>query len=212
MIRLLLKHEKERLIRKAELPKTSDNIRWLRFIVYGYAIGCLGGLVVFASDLMRSPTVSTINILSISYFFLFFFAIFYHTITQKSFENEEKQKEVAIPGIEMLDLMNKIDQIVMEKKMFLEPDLNLQKLASVLQEKDRNISQAINTVKKRNVNDYINSFRIEFACNLLLTNKEKPIFEVMYKSGFSTKAAFNLAFKKMTGETPTQYKSGKVNN
>jgi len=77
-----------------------------------------------------------------------------------------------------------------------------------LNEKERNISQAINTIQQRNLNDYINSLRIEHACRLLLEKKEKPVFEVMYESGFNTKGAFNLAFKKTTGKTPTQYREG----
>ena len=83
----------------------------------------------------------------------------------------------------------------------------LQQIAEGLNEKERNISQAINTIEKRNVNDYINNFRIEHACTLLLGDKDKPVFEVMYESGFSTKGAFNLAFKRVTGKTPTQYRS-----
>jgi YesN/AraC family two-component response regulator len=92
--------------------------------------------------------------------------------------------------------------------MYLEPELTLQQIASALNEKERNISQAINSIQHRNLNDYINSLRIEHACQLLQANKERPIFEVMYESGFSTKGTFNLAFKKITGKTPTQYREG----
>jgi len=92
--------------------------------------------------------------------------------------------------------------------MFLAPDLTIQQLARALNGNNRSISQAINTIKRQNVNEYINSLRIEHACQLLLTNKEKPVFEVMYESGFSTKGSFNLTFKKITGKTPTQYREG----
>jgi len=105
-------------------------------------------------------------------------------------------------------LMKRIEELVAVQKMYLEPELNLQQIATALNEKERNISQAINTIQQRNLNDYINSLRIEHACRLLLADKEKPIFEVMYESGFNTKGAFNLAFKKTIGKTPTQYREG----
>jgi YesN/AraC family two-component response regulator len=108
----------------------------------------------------------------------------------------------------MQRLMEKVDTVIREKEMYLAPDLTLQQLALAVSEKDRSISQAINTIKKQNVNEYINSLRIEHACRLLLTQKEKPVFEVMYESGFSTKGAFNLTFKKITGKTPTQFRQG----
>ena len=103
--------------------------------------------------------------------------------------------------------MRRIEELVVGKKMYLNPELSLQEIASVLNEKERNISNAINTIQHRNLNDYINSLRIEHACRLLLANKEKPIFEVMYESGFNTKGAFNQVFKKIKGETPTQYRN-----
>jgi AraC-like DNA-binding protein len=92
--------------------------------------------------------------------------------------------------------------------MYLNPELTLEQIALTLNDKERNISQAINTLQHRNVNDYINNLRIEHACQLLLADKGKPVFEVMYESGFNTKGTFNLAFKKAVGKTPTQFREG----
>lgn len=208
MIRLLFNVEKSRNLQQQVAPSLGVDIRWLRFIVYGYALGCLSGIVLLLSGLLKSPATSVINLVSISYFFLFFFAIFYNTITNKLYTEEVKPKSEQLPKAEMQLLMRRIEEQIIEKKMYLEPELTLQQIATVLNEKERNISQTINTIQQRNLNDYLNSLRIEHACKLLLTNKEKPVFEVMYESGFSTKGTFNLAFKKVTGKTPTQFRDG----
>ena len=207
MIKSLLHLEKKRKLHQ-HIPPLGVEIRWLRFIVYGYAFGCLSGIASLATVLMRSPVGPVFNIISISYFFLFFFAIFYNTITNKLYNEGIKPKSVLIPHAKMQLLMKRIEELVAEKKMYLEPELTLQQIAFELNEKERNISQAINTILQRNVNDYLNSLRVEHACQLLLDHKEKPIFEVMYESGFNTKGAFNLAFKKIVGKTPTQYREG----
>jgi AraC-like DNA-binding protein len=208
MIRSLFYIEKNRSLQPQVVPTLGVNIRWLRFIVYGYALGCLSGITLFVSGWMRSPVTPVVNLVSISYFFLFFFAIFYNTITNKPYTEEVKPKAALLSNADMLLLMKRIEELVAENKKYLEPELTLQQIASALNEKERNISQTINTIQHRNLNDYINSLRIEHACQLLLANKEKPVFEVMYESGFSTKGAFNLTFKKITGKTPTQYREG----
>lgn len=206
MIRSMLQVEQKRPNQKSESPNSELDFNWLRFIVYGYALGCLGGITIFISHLFENPAVEYLNIISISYFFLFFFAIFYNTITQKPYEKETKQKNQVVPDDEMKKLMEIVDEMVIGKKMFLVPELNLQQLSLTLNEKERTISQAINTIKKQNVNEYINSLRIQYACRMLLEDREKPVFKVMYDSGFSTKGAFNLVFKKFTGQTPTKYR------
>ncbi|HLN75260.1 MAG: helix-turn-helix domain-containing protein [Methylococcaceae bacterium] len=209
MIRLLLNVEKEVRAQKSALTIQSIDIRWLRFIVYGYAIGCLNAIVTFIFDRMGSPVAPTINLISISYFFLFFFAIFYNTITHKIVEDEVKPKAVQLPASELQALMHRIEAQVTGKKMFLDPELTLEQIALAVNDKERNISQAINILQHRNVNDYINHLRINHACLLLLADKDKPVFEVMYESGFNTKGTFNLAFKKAVGKTPTQFREGK---
>jgi AraC-like DNA-binding protein len=206
MISSLLKLERDRSLQGSVGISTAVDMRWLRFIVYGYAVGCFGSFVTFVFHLMNSPALPTINFISITYFFLFFFAIFYNTITHKLNDEETKPKTEIAPTADMIELMEKIEELVGKKKLYLEPELSLQQISTLLNEKERNISQAINTIQRRNINDYLNSLRIKHACGLLLADKEKPIFEVMYESGFNTKGAFNQAFKKITGTTPTQFR------
>ncbi|HEY3369914.1 MAG TPA: helix-turn-helix domain-containing protein [Prolixibacteraceae bacterium] len=208
MIGSLIHIEKSRNLPQQGVPSLGVDLRWLRFIVSGYALACLIAMANFASELMKSPATATINLFSISYFFLFFFVIFYSTITQKPIDAEVKPKPALLPNTDMQLLMKRIEEVVAARQMYLEPELSLQQIASALNEKERNISQAINTIQHRNLNDYLNSLRIEHACRLLLADKEKPVFEVMYDSGFNTKGTFNLAFKKIVGKTPTQFREG----
>jgi AraC-like DNA-binding protein len=206
MIRLLFRHQKIVIQQPKKVTNSGVGLNWLRFIVFGYAFASLGAIVGFISYATESPLSPAINLVSISYFFLFFFAIFYSTITSKFPEDTTKPKAAQQQVADLHPLMSRIEELVTEKKMFLEPELTLQQIASELNEKERLISQAINTVQQQNVNEYINSLRVQHACRLLLADKEKPIFEVMYESGFNTKGAFNLAFKKIVGKTPTQYR------
>ena len=208
MIWSLINIEKNRNLQQQQGSSLEVDIRWLQFIVYGYALGCLSGIASTVAILVKSPAASVINIVSISYFFLFFFAIFYNTISNKLYTEEVKPKSGQRPNTDMQLLMKRIEELVAAKQLYLEPELTLQQIASVLNEKERSISQAINNIQHRNLNDYLNSFRIEHACQLLLADKERPVFEVMYESGFITKGTFNLAFKKVVGKTPTQYREG----
>jgi AraC-like DNA-binding protein len=208
MIKSLLKFETRLKTNDTISVQPAADLHWLRVIVYGYAVGCLIAIISFVFNLYKSPVAPIVNMVSVSYFFLFFFVIFYNTITHSLFEDETKSRVPVSPNNEMRKLMDRIEEQVVGKQMYLGPELSLQQIASVLNEKERNISQAINTTQKRNVTDYINSLRIEYACHLLLENKEKPVFEVMYESGFNTKGAFNLTFKRFTGKTPTQFREG----
>jgi AraC-like DNA-binding protein len=205
MIRILLSAVKK--IRLGEIVYMSVDINWIRFIVYGYTFACFSGILVMVSMFVGYPYAWVVNIVSMSYFFLFFFTIFFNTITQKSFVDIQKTKNQNLSDEELIGIADNIERKIISEKLFLEPEMSLQKIALSLNMKERVISNAINTIRKKNFNDYMNAIRIDHACKLLLNDLDKPVFEVMYESGFNTKGAFNLAFKKNTGKTPTQYRA-----
>ncbi|MFA9391772.1 MAG: helix-turn-helix domain-containing protein [Prolixibacteraceae bacterium] len=205
MIIRLFKIEKKRKQNNTGVD-LNVNIKWLRFIVYGYAIACFGAFIVYFSWYINGAFAAKLNIFSILYFFLFFFVIFYDTIVTKSFSSVLKIKQVQIPEQELNDIIKRLKIVLIENPLYLEADLSLKQVAEALNEKERSISQAINTIEKRNFKDYINELRIKHSLELLRNQHDKPIFEIMFESGFNTKGAFNTAFKKYVGLTPSEYR------
>ena len=60
-----------------------------------------------------------------------------------------------------------------------------------------------------NFNNYINSFRVEYAKELLVTNKfsNLSIEGIGIEAGFHSKSTFYAAFKKIENTTPAQYRA-----
>jgi AraC family transcriptional regulator len=56
------------------------------------------------------------------------------------------------------------------------------------------------------VGEYIRRLRIEFACLQLATSPE-PLVTIALNAGFSDQAIFSRTFKRLTGKTPTQFRS-----
>ena len=48
------------------------------------------------------------------------------------------------------------------------------------------------------------------AKELLNTDPEKTVLEIVFEVGFNSKSAFNKAFKKHTGVTPTEIRRKKI--
>jgi AraC-like DNA-binding protein len=182
------------------------NINWLRFIVYGYALASAGAIITFLLFHINFSIAGRVNIFSILYFFIFFFTIFYDNIAPKSLYNKKNNKPSAEITNELKRVVDRLDALLESDPIYLNPELSLKQVAEMMDEKERTISQTINWAKQRNFKDYINSYRIQHACKLLTTCPEKPIFEVMFESGFNTKGPFNTAFKKITGKTPSAYR------
>ena len=58
--------------------------------------------------------------------------------------------------------------------------------------------------------EYINSLRIEKAC-FIMKNTDLPVVDIAADCGFSSRQHFMYIFKKQTGLTARQYRTGRVN-
>jgi len=95
-----------------------------------------------------------------------------------------------------------------EHKWYLNPELNLSLLSEKTNIPSYAISQVINQKLEKNFFDFVNSYRVEALKEHLLDKRYAAIKieELAFMCGFNSKAAFQRAFKKHTGTTPTLYK------
>ncbi len=127
---------------------------------------------------------------------------------------KEKYRGSTLSLKEKEIVKNKILSSFAEDKLHLNPDITVELLAKKISVHSKSISQVINETFGCNFFDFINSYRINEAKQMIINHngdsKEKTILEILYSSGFNSKSSFNRAFKKHTGYTPTEFR--KVNS
>ncbi|BBQ06248.1 hypothetical protein JUNP353_0819 [Elizabethkingia anophelis] len=93
------------------------------------------------------------------------------------------------------------------EKLYKDPELNLNQVASLLDVHPNILSQTINSVENKNFYDYINQHRIEeFKRIVILPENQKfTILSLAFESGFNSKTSFNRNFKKYMDCSPREY-------
>jgi AraC-like DNA-binding protein len=89
-------------------------------------------------------------------------------------------------------------------------ELSLTKVAKAVNSSANHLSEKFKQVTGINFVDYVARTRFEKACDLL-RNSNLRISEIAFAVGFQSLSQFNRVFKKLSEESPTQYRvaSGK---
>lgn len=102
-------------------------------------------------------------------------------------------------------LFAQVDTVVRSQQLYLQSRFSLRDLASATGLQERQLSWIINQGGQLSFSDYINQLRVRAVCEQLTESLDTNILETAMAAGFSSKSAFNLAFKKYTGLTPSNY-------
>lgn len=152
----------------------------------------------FLNYLFDSPTLKII----IKSWFILYFPISLFVLFKAHSKKVEK--------INSLELINeKLISVFNTDHIYLEPELTIRKLARKIGTNEKYLSNVINKVHNQTFSVFTNNYRIEYAKKLLLdSNYENLTIEAIGSlSGFNSKSSFNSVFKKITGFTPTEYKT-----
>lgn len=103
-------------------------------------------------------------------------------------------------------LMQTLNAIMKDKELFRDSNLTLARIAKRLSVPTRDLSGAINRTTGENFSRFINGYRIAYAKGAL-QETDLPVTEVMFEAGFLSKSSFNTEFRRVTGLTPSQFRS-----
>lgn len=123
-----------------------------------------------------------------------------------------KYSKSNLDDVRLDRIATKIEALMAEQKLYLEPDLSLWDLAGRIGVTTHYASQALNEKLGERFFDYVNRWRVRAAANQLRTSKA-TILTIAYEVGFNSRSSFYTAFKREFGVTPSQYrKSGNTDS
>jgi AraC-like DNA-binding protein len=104
-----------------------------------------------------------------------------------------------------------LDVLMNDTHLYADSNLTLSRVARRLSVPVRDVSNAINRTTGENFSRYINGFRIRHA-QCALRDTELSITEVMFEAGFVSKSSFNTEFRRVTGQSPSQFRAATATN
>ncbi|MCB0640195.1 MAG: AraC family transcriptional regulator [Phaeodactylibacter sp.] len=220
VVAVLLSYRETRNYREVAANEYSDiemlNINWLWQIIFLM----VPVIVLWGLELLRIflgaqgwPDLVSINwgILFIVIYFVSYKAFVQHDlfehapalpVSEKKAVEEEATKE-AFP-----ETLQVLESIMTKEQPYLKSDLTLHELASTVGLPSRKISQCINQHYQTNFSVWINKYRVERAIQLLqnISSSNLSIEGIGYESGFRSRSSMYLAFNKITGKSPGDFK------
>ena len=105
-------------------------------------------------------------------------------------------------------LLAALHEAMTGRRLYLDPDLSLPRLAEQLGCSVNHLSQAINAGHSMSFFDYINQFRVTEAARMLREENCRfpAILDIALSVGFNSTSTFYTAFKKSMGQTPAKYR------
>jgi AraC-like DNA-binding protein len=218
----LKKHRKN--IENITASTAEVNLDWLIYFLYGVA----AMMLVWFFELFLMPYEEGAGWYTPAYL-VAVFCLGYFVLQQKEVFPFSKEEAAVIseifsenqnpaatarrqifPPEKLEDLKIQLLQLMETKKPHLDPELNLPSLAPKMGLSVHEMSVLVNEGFGENFAQFVNRHRIEESKRLLFSEKHTHLSMVgiAFEAGFNSKTAFNTAFKKMTGVSPTDFKNG----
>lgn len=191
------------------------NLKWLHFMVNSFTVLCVLGMLQLLLQISGSlPFLMIIGLLLVLVLFILIYRSIYVALKGSNVllglhsPRVAKYAGFAMPVEKRMILAEKLQEFMEKEQAYLNPALTINEVASGLQVSTKELSQVINQDFGQHFFDFVNSYRIDAAKELLQDPENKmTIQEIMYTVGFSSKSSFNTLFKKKTSQTPSTYRT-----
>ena len=120
-------------------------------------------------------------------------------------EKKYQQSKLGVQDLERLKV--DLEQLMLEKKPYLNNKLLKKELAEMLGVHSPELSRLLNENIGMNFFEYVNYYRIKEFVQLAESEKGKQLtfFGLAQEAGFNSKTTFNKSFKNLMGVSPSAY-------
>ena len=125
-------------------------------------------------------------------------------------QNFNKYERARLSDDTVAQIRGRLMELVEREEVYADPDMSLTRLAAALEISPTYLSQVVNRAFGLNFRDYINSLRVQHAQSLLRdpARADEPVIQIGLSVGFNSPSVFYSAFRKFTGMTPLNWRTG----
>lgn len=118
---------------------------------------------------------------------------------------QDKSRYTENEEASMRALYGKVLAFMQSNQPYLSDDFSLHDLAAHMLTNKSYLSRTINAFYGKNFRQFLNSYRVDFALNIMTEDPRVRIEELALMSGFHSATSFNMAFKLKMNVTPREY-------
>ncbi len=119
---------------------------------------------------------------------------------------EPKYLNSSLQASDQAQIVARLSTLMETEKPYLENELRIKGLSEKLEVTSHHLSQVINDHFGRSFFDFVNSYRVAEAKQLIAAHPDHTLLRIAFDAGFNNKTSFVNAFKKIEGMTPSAYR------
>ncbi|HPG40639.1 MAG TPA: helix-turn-helix domain-containing protein [bacterium] len=203
----------KRKLKSAYSSIDASKLSWLFLLVSGFIVIWLAAYINYLGIIFKFSAIIPWEVI-IFLVFLFANIIVFRGLKQPELFSgivngctDPKYAKTPLSDEKKKVVIKAITSCMQQEKPYLNPAMTLDDFSRITAIPAHHISQVLNTELRRNFFDFVNGYRIEECKSSLKDNSDRTVLQVLYESGFNSKASFHRAFKKHTGMTPSQFRN-----
>lgn len=121
---------------------------------------------------------------------------------------KKRYEKSLLTGLNTELVYTRLMELMKEEEVYKDMEISLATFAERMSITPHQLSQFLNEHLSLDFRNFINSYRVEEAKKILLSRPGEGILNICFDVGFNSKSTFNTVFKKQTGMSPSEFRSG----
>ena len=166
----------------------------------------IGNILILFAYLFCGIGSYILGALLFSFLFYILVILLFYRFQKVPYSIPHKQKYGRKKIENSEELILRLNDMMESEKLYRNPLLKLQGLATRLHILPHTLSQLLNENLEKGFSQYLNEYRIKEACKIIMEDNNLKFETIGYDVGYNSKSTFYSAFKKITGTTPAKFR------